>query len=153
MLVAPISSDECFLFTASRDRLIKLWHIDYSKKGSLLANLDSHTDWVNQIKLIPEARNTLISCSNDTTIKIWKLDNLHKIKSQQVLKPFTTLDDHTDYVRAIDYGRSGRLYSASDDGEIKLWDLNSEKLLQRYALLDRDHELVSPIAPSVELYN
>jgi WD40 repeat protein len=91
MVVSPISPDECFLLTASRDRLIKLWHIDYNKKESLLANLDSHTDWVNQIKLIPEARNTLVSCSNDTTIKIWKLDKLQKIKPSQIFKPYSTL--------------------------------------------------------------
>jgi len=30
--------------------------------------------------LIPEARNTLVSCSNDTTIKIWRMDDLKRIK-------------------------------------------------------------------------
>ena len=76
----------CNLFTASRDRLVKVWHVDYSKmqasqasgkpKGcSLLADLDDHTDWVNQIKLIEEV-NTLVSCSNDTTIRIWRYKSL-----------------------------------------------------------------------------
>ena len=69
------------MFSASRDRLIKLWNINYAtpKKGSksggqvdLLANLDGHTDWVNQIYWLSRA-DTLISCSNDTTIKIWKM--------------------------------------------------------------------------------
>ena len=41
-----------------------------------------------------------------------------------MLKPYSTLEDHNDYVRAIDYSPSGKLYSASDDGEIKIWDLN-----------------------------
>ena len=73
------------LFTASRDRLIKVWNVDYARMLSegtdsetlrgnsvtLLADLDDHTDWVNQIKIIPEVR-TLISCSNDTTIRIWR---------------------------------------------------------------------------------
>jgi len=36
-----------------------------------MADLDDHTDWVNQIKLLPEVK-TLISCSNDTTIRIWR---------------------------------------------------------------------------------
>ena len=48
------------VFSASRDRLIKLWDVDYSRINkkvtqpgdpqsgiNLLANLDSHTDWVN----------------------------------------------------------------------------------------------------------
>lgn len=54
--------------------------------------------------LIPEARNTLVSCSNDTTIKIWKLDNLLKIKEKK-LKPFSTLNDHEDNVRCMDFSK------------------------------------------------
>lgn len=117
MVVSPISAKDSFLFTASRDRLVKLWHVDYEKKQhSLIADLDSHTDWVNQILLIPEARNTLISCSNDTTVKIWRMDDLSKVK-QKRLKPFSTLIDHEDYVRCIDYSlATGKLFSCSDDG-------------------------------------
>ena len=79
------NSGHASVFSASRDRLIKLWDVDYSKLTqnslspgepqpgvNLLVDLDSHTDWVNQIKLI-EPANTLISCSNDTTIKVWRL--------------------------------------------------------------------------------
>lgn len=54
--------------------------------------------------LIPEARNTLISCSNDTTIKVWKMDHLNKIKDKK-LGPFSTLNDHEDSVRCIDYSK------------------------------------------------
>ena len=66
--------------------MIKLWHIDYASMLSghaqgnemrgctLLADFDDHTDWVNQVKLIEEV-NTLISCSNDTTIRIWRYDS------------------------------------------------------------------------------
>jgi WD40 repeat protein len=46
------------MFSASRDRFIKLWNINYdtsqkATKGGrggqvdLIANLDGHTDWVN----------------------------------------------------------------------------------------------------------
>ena len=65
------------LFSASKDRLIKLWDVDYSQGArgvNLLCDLDAHTDWVNQIKLI-ETANTLVSCSNDTTIRIWRLQS------------------------------------------------------------------------------
>ena len=92
----------CNLFTASRDRLIKLWSVDYAKLQtssrlqtddnpglSLLADLDDHTDWVNQIKVIEEV-NTLISCSNDTTILVWRyksndsyISRNQKIRSQR----------------------------------------------------------------------
>lgn len=127
------------MFTASRDRLIKIWNVNYPKQRSnLVADLDSHTDWVNQIILVPEARNTLISCSNDTTIKIWRLDSLSKVKERRIL-PVSTLQDHEDSVRFIGYSaKIGRLFSAADDGSILMWDLNHEKLLQKYEIMERD---------------
>jgi len=54
--------------------------------------------------LIPDARNTLVSCSNDTTIKVWKMDHLNKIKEKRT-SPFSTLSDHEDSVRCIDYSK------------------------------------------------
>ena len=37
----------------------------------------------------------------------------------------------------MDYAPSmGRLFSASDDGKIFLWDLNVEKIAQKYANFD-----------------
>lgn len=130
LVSVPVSSKESFVFSASRDRLIKLWQVDHSsQKTQLVTDLDSHTDWVNQIMLVPQARNTLVSCSNDTTIKIWRLDALNKIKDKKI-KPVSTLNDHEDSVRLIDYGHQhGRLFSAADDGQILMWDLNCEKLL------------------------
>ena len=54
--------------------------------------------------------NTLVSCSNDTTIKIWRLspfdeyfDHAASQGSPMTMDTYSTLDDHTDYVRAIDY--------------------------------------------------
>jgi len=75
-------SGSCNLITGSRDRLIKVWHVEYAKLAAsqkqqevrgvtLLADLDDHSDWVNQIKYVEEVR-TLVSCSNDTTIRIWR---------------------------------------------------------------------------------
>jgi WD40 repeat protein len=117
LAVASQSPNESYVFSASRDRLIKLWHVDhFSGNSKLITDLDSHTDWVNQIILVPEARNTLVSCSNDTTVKIWCLDSLNKIKDKRT-KPVSTLDDHEDSVRCIDYSKqAGRLFSAADDG-------------------------------------
>lgn len=160
------TNGSCNLFTASRDRLIKVWHVDYAKMQSsvqgasgspnpsvtrgisLLADLDDHTDWVNQIKIIPEVK-TLISCSNDTTIRIWRYKSNHSYEGRNERlaqgnankvyrqSAFSTFQDHDDYVRCIDYASShGRLFSASDDGKIFLWDLHAEKLMQKYANFD-----------------
>ena len=34
--------------------------------------MDEHTDWVNKL-IYMNGSNSLLSCSNDTTIKLWKL--------------------------------------------------------------------------------
>lgn len=40
-------------------------------------------------------------------------------------------------MRSIDYSRNvGRLFSASDDGKIAIWDLHQEKLMQKYQNFD-----------------
>ena len=36
--------------------------------------MDEHTDWVNQLVYLEDAE-ALLSCSNDTTIKLWKVPN------------------------------------------------------------------------------
>ena len=112
------------------------------KGVTLIADFDNHTDWVNQIKLLPEV-NTLISCSNDTTIRIWRYksnesyerrnNNLRAKQSNQKIyrqAAFSTFTDHEDYVRSIDYAKNhGRLFSASDEGKVFLWDLHAEKIM------------------------
>jgi WD40 repeat protein len=51
--------------------------------------------------------------------------------------PFSSLNDHSDYVRTIDYAKQrGSLFSASDDGQLFMWDLNAEKLMQKYNFAD-----------------
>ena len=51
--------------------------------------------------------------------------------------PFSSLNDHNDYVRTIDYAKQrGSLFSASDDGQLFMWDLNAEKLMQKYSFAD-----------------
>lgn len=44
--------------------------------------LDEHTDWVTKMIHLKNC-NSLLSCSNDTTIKLWKLpDNLDDLKPE-----------------------------------------------------------------------
>ena len=55
MAIAGNANGQTNLFTASRDRLVKIWHVDYdmmqqsngSRGMTLMADLDDHMDWVN----------------------------------------------------------------------------------------------------------
>lgn len=74
----------------------------------------------------------VFSCSNDTTIKIWSLSNLYEDLSPskvQTIKAFHTLNEESDYVRAIDYSYvSNTLFSATDNGIVRQWDVNAISL-------------------------
>ena len=125
-----------------------------NKGVNLLANLDEHSDWVNKVIHI-ESANTLLSCSNDTTIRVWRLkSNEDYIKRNQYLyekkqgrqtyrqQSISVLHNHTDYVRTMDYSVNlGSLFSASDDGKIFLWDLNVAKIMQKYSNFDETGSL------------
>jgi len=76
--------------------------------------------------------DTLVSCSNDTTIKLWKIYPFEDVfsKCSQTILPYSTLNDHNDYVRTIVLAAdSDKLLSASDDGVVNIWDLNHERVI------------------------
>lgn len=84
---------------------------------------------------------TLVSCSNDTTLKVWRVHDAYQNKHKRIA-PISTLDDHDDYVRAIAYSPvQGKLFSAADNGVINLWDMTSERLVQRYKGIDNKEEV------------
>ena len=113
-----------------------------------LMQMDEHTDWVNQLIYLPQTE-ALLSCSNDTTIKLWMLPNTSgsilpnlavdremsessatgslqgAAQSTLRLNSFYTIDSHDDYVRAMAYSKEpGRLFSISDDGQLMIHDLS-----------------------------
>jgi WD40 repeat protein len=48
----------------------------------------------------------------------------------QTMTSILTLNDDSDYVRAMDYSQhKNLLYSASDNGVVRLWDINLGKII------------------------
>lgn len=76
---------------------------------------DEHVDWVNDVLYlaIPGAER-LISCSSDTTLKVWDVNNPSC--------SLRTLNRHSDYVKALAPVPSG-VASGSLDGRVLVWDL------------------------------
>jgi WD40 repeat protein len=53
----------------------------------------------------------------------------------QTIKAFHTLNEESDYVRAIDYSYvSNTLFSATDNGIVRQWDVNAISLKAELAL-------------------
>ena len=101
------------LASVSADKTIKLW----SRSGELLKTLAGHTDVIHGVSFSPDGQ-TIASASWDKTIKLWQ------VADGKLLKTFT---GHTGRVYGISFSPNlakPLLASSSNDGTIKLWNLN-----------------------------
>ncbi len=104
-----VSTDGKILVSGSRDKTIKIWHLE---NGELLRTLNGHRDGVYAIALSPDGQ-IIASGSADKTIKLWHL------QTGELLGTFT---GHTHTVTALAFTASGELLvSGSLDKTIKIW--------------------------------
>lgn len=118
------------LFTAGRDGTVRSWKlpsVSYQSPNTAVANtslngppiakasrtFDEHVDWVNDVVLV-KGYERLVSCSSDTTLKVWNVGDARK--------SLRTLVEHTDYVKALALVPNG-VASGSLDGRVLVWDL------------------------------
>lgn len=135
--VRCLQFDEAKLITGSMDRTLKIWNW---RTGELMRTLEGHTEG---IVCLHYNNHILASGSADSNVKIWNF------RSGECF----TLRGHTDWVNAVSLwsgnGRAGIkstrwdddnddgtnstfLFSASDDGTIRLWDLRARESLMSY---------------------
>jgi len=105
------------IISTSEDKLIKI--IDFNTGDCL--TLTGHQDGVNMVIV---SNKKLISCSKDSTIKVWNVDNglLEK-----------TLEGHVGNIFTIIATKNNILYSGSKDTSVKKWDFLSGMCLHTYA--------------------
>ncbi|PWN32812.1 WD40 repeat-like protein [Meira miltonrushii] len=135
--VRCLQFDEAKLITGSMDRTLKIWNW---RTGELMRTLEGHTEG---IVCLNYNNHILASGSADSNVKIWNF------RSGECF----TLRGHTDWVNAVllwsGNGRAGIkntrwdddnddgtnstfLFSASDDGTIRLWDLRARESLMSF---------------------
>ncbi|KAL8847750.1 MAG: hypothetical protein Q9221_007198 [Calogaya cf. arnoldii] len=97
--VIGLHFDSALLASGSMDKTVKIWN--FEDKSTFL--LRGHTDWVNAVK-IDSASRTVVSASDDCTVKMWDLDTKQCIRTfeghvgqvQQVLLMPAEFDFETD---------------------------------------------------------
>ncbi len=82
---------------------------------TILRTLDSHKQPVHVTKFSPLTPTQILSCSDDTTIRLWD------VPSQTSIVTFTS---HTDYVRTgqVSTSNPNLVLSGSYDGTVRLFD-------------------------------
>ncbi|WFD02091.1 hypothetical protein MOBT1_000770 [Malassezia obtusa] len=121
--------DDVKLITGSMDRSLKIWNW---RTGELLRTLEGHTEGIVSLNFND---SVLASGSADSNIRIW---NFHTGEC-------FSLRGHRDWVNAVQLWSAPTprskaegtvppmfLFSASDDGTIRLWDLQTRECILVY---------------------
>ena len=74
--IVGLHFDSSLLATASMDKTIKIWNFNDSSR----ITLRGHTDWVNAVR-VDSASRTVLSASDDCTVKLWDLDSKLCVKT------------------------------------------------------------------------
>uniref|UniRef100_A0A7S2ZPI8 WD repeat-containing protein 48 homolog n=2 Tax=Rhodosorus marinus TaxID=101924 RepID=A0A7S2ZPI8_9RHOD len=124
-LALSVSDGGKSLYTAGRDSVIRIWDVTTtSAESSTSRSLEGHIDWVNDV-LVFSCRGAiggsekLVSCSSDTTLRIWNPAKGTRIH---------TVIEHSDYVKALAAVDTTTIASGALDSRVCLWDTETWKL-------------------------
>ncbi len=108
------------LISGDGDGNIKIWNRD-NHNNSLEMQLQGHSGSIWAFAISPDGK-TLVSCSEDESVRIWNLETGEKN---------AIIFSHDTVVYAVAFSPDNRVFaSAGKDRIIKVWDANSRKLLQ-----------------------
>jgi hypothetical protein len=104
-----------------------------------LSSLKGHSDWVRSVAFSSDGK-TLISGSNDETVRLWDLETR---------QPIHILTAHEKRVKCVNFSQDGNmLVSASADSKIKLWDRKTGKCERTIATSSNSATILNAISIS-----
>jgi len=113
--VKTLVFDEQKLITGSFDHTIKVWNYH---TGQCISTYRGHTDSVLSVDFY---KKFIVSGSADKTLKIWNVEN----------RTCYALRGHLDSVNSVKiHNKSLTVFSGSDDTNIRMWDLKTNKCLK-----------------------
>ncbi|PWN33350.1 WD40 repeat-like protein [Meira miltonrushii] len=157
-----ISPDGALLAAGSISGRLYVWHL---ASGHLLASLDAHFRAVSCLQWTADGR-ALVSASEDARIIVWSkeglldstsgsLDGAAALESNARPSPFAILADHVEGITSIALSSSSRsaiasfpslrIFSASKDGSVKLWDVRTRSLVATWTFNGPVMKLVSDV--------
>ena len=119
---------------------IRIWDLDAKR---LVAEFDGHDRWVRDVAFAPDGKH-FATVSNG--VKVWNLQECiarsirheaateHDSNGVASLSEVRRFDGHTDIIHDVLFLNHGtRAVSASEDGTIRVWDVQSGRELQSFS--------------------
>ncbi|KAI9907480.1 hypothetical protein PsorP6_003609 [Peronosclerospora sorghi] len=124
------------LATGGSDRTVKVFDID---QGFCTHNFRGHSGIVTLVKFHPDAaRLSLVSASDDRTVRIWDL---------YTQKQVACIQDHMSLVTSVAFSEDGyTMLSAGRDKVVNFWDLRDHKLCKTVLVYEAVEGLI--VVPS-----
>lgn len=118
------------LISGSLDKTIKIWNW---RTGTEIRTISNHTGGVLSLHFVGKI---FASGSQDKTIRITNF----------LTRDSFALHGHSDWVNCVRIdGPSRTLFSASDDGTVRLWDLDTRRTIRTFAGHSAQVQLVMPL--------
>ena len=107
---------------------MKLWDFKPDGNYDCVKTLRGHDHNISKVAFLSSG-GVVVSCSRDTTIKLWQVDTGYCIQ---------TLKEHTDWIRDLDISYNGTLLaSCGNDQSIRVWNVSTGKSI--LVLKEHDH--------------
>lgn len=135
MGVRCLQFDDNKLISGSLDKTLKVWNW---RTGECIATYNGHTEGVIALHF---DSNILVSGSVDHTARVWNFQD----------RSVFTLRGHSDWVNSVKIDSASRtIFTASDDCTVKLWDLDTKKIIHTFEGHVGQVQQVLPLPPEFE---
>ena len=117
ILGTKFSPDGVLLATTDRNGNVMVWE---AANGGEFYILGQHKAAANDISWRADS-NLLASCSVDGTIMVWEMNEGKKVKDWAA---------HSGGVQSVSFTPDGKIVSCGNDGLVRAWDINGNKLAE-----------------------
>lgn len=113
---------QVILATAGYDHTIKLWE---ATSGICYRTLQYTDSQVNKLEITTDKR--LLAAAGNPQIRLYEVQSNNN-------QPVLTYDGHTTNVTAVGFQKDSKwMYSGSEDGTVKIWDMRAPGFQREYA--------------------
>lgn len=117
VMEAHFSPDGSNLYTCSTDKTLSIWDVQLSNR---VRKLKGHQGFVNSVQGARRGVQTLVSGSDDSTIKVWDGRKRYAIH---------TLDNSFQVTAVCFNDTAEYVISGGIDNDVKVWDLRKNEIL------------------------